>query len=150
MSRQYAINQTVLVFTSLVLGIIGELTMLNYQARIVELHRYFMGFFLVSLSYSIGRPAVLKQLTKSIGIQHFHKHSLYVNLVECIGSIFGSCWGLTAVLALDSFFMAISMLLVFQLLLLVLSITHFVFLMIPHWSYQIDRQEALLKYFLLN
>ena len=135
MSRQYAINQTVLVFTSLALGIIGELTMLNYQERVVEVHRYFMGFFLVSLSYAVGRPAVLKQLTKSIGIQHFHKHSLHINLVECLGSLLGASWGLLAVLSLDSFFLAVSFLLGLQLLLLVLTIIRFEFLMIPHWSY---------------
>jgi uncharacterized membrane protein len=66
--KVYSINHTVLVFTSLLLAVFGELFMLNYQARAVEVHRYFVGFFMISLSYSIGRPAVLKQLTKGIGI----------------------------------------------------------------------------------
>lgn len=42
--------------------------MLNYEGNVVELHRYFIGFIFVNLSYGMGRPAILKQLSKNAGI----------------------------------------------------------------------------------
>lgn len=45
--------------------------MLNYFELKVPMHRYFIGFVFANLAFGIGRPAVLKQLSKNIGALHF-------------------------------------------------------------------------------
>lgn len=42
--------------------------MLNYFGTTVELHRYFVGFMLISLSFILGKSAAIKQISKILGM----------------------------------------------------------------------------------
>jgi len=132
------INQSTLLFSSLILGIVGALTMMNYNGQSVELYRFFIGFILVSLSYSIGRPAALKQISKTVGISHVNDQSVQIQLFEYGAFILGSCWGIISLLAMESIFITILILITFQIILLFVTILMIERFMTPHWSYQIE------------
>jgi hypothetical protein len=73
--------------------------MLNYYENIVEMHRYFAGFILINFSYAIGRPSILKQISKSTGIEKFQDYSATINLIECLGFLLGTVWGISSLVA---------------------------------------------------
>ena len=72
--------------------------MLDYYPKTVEVHRYFLGFIFINLSYGLGRPALLKQLSKSTGLHTFQDYALTINLLECLGFMFGVIWGIASIL----------------------------------------------------
>jgi hypothetical protein len=81
--------------------------MLNYEHNVVEIQRYFIGFIFTSLSYAMGRPAILKQLTRNAGVKNFQDYGIIINLVECLGFLFGVLWGVYSILTFKSLFITV-------------------------------------------
>jgi hypothetical protein len=95
-----------------VLGIIGGLSMLNYDEKIIELHRFFIGVIFICLSYSLGRPSAIKQLSKCVGASHIDEFNLYIESVECLAFIVGSVWGIFSLLKYKSVMLTLLFLIV--------------------------------------
>ena len=128
-------NQVALTLLGLMLGICGGMIMINYTTQThslsdLSIHRYFSGFILCSLSFAIGRPAILKQLAKSTPHPMTH-----LALTECLSSLFGLTWGISSLIHYES--LLITMLLPVTLLaiMLVIVILNIDTLAVPHWAY---------------
>ena len=59
--------------------------------------------------------------------------------------ILGSAWGILSLLAFNSLFVTILTLISFQIILLFVTILMIERFMTPHWSYQIEQQECIIK-----
>lgn len=80
-------------------------------------------------------------------MNHFQAISGIISIVEAWGFIIGSVWGLLGLIYLDSFRLTMIIAIVALLIVMIITIIKLEFLLLPHWSYQIERQESLLKYY---
>ena len=124
--------------------------MMNYSTDNVHLPRYFAGFILISLAHALGRPAIIKQLSKTTGTTLFSSYNTSINLYECLGALLGIVWGVSVLLSNASLFVALIVPLLLNLFLMLLALLRLNSLLMPHWSYQVERQEAVLKYLARN
>ena len=109
--------------------------MLNYFGNKIEVKRYVVGFILISLSYSFGRSAALKQLSKSMGIKHYGQWTKFLALLECVGFVSGSTWGIASILSLKSIFTTILSAVVLMFIVLAITLLKVDRLLQNHWSY---------------
>jgi hypothetical protein len=72
--------------------------MINYEENIIPLNRYLIGFIFINLAYSLGKPSLLKQLVKTLGIKHYTNYTLLISLTEYFGYIIGSVWGVSSII----------------------------------------------------
>jgi hypothetical protein len=117
------------------LAVIACLFMLNYEERKVEVFRYVVGFVCGNVAYALGRPAVLKQLQKSVGALHYSRASSRIQTAESLGLILGALWSTIAIEVVDSYFLAIVVALGLQAVMMIVTLIQLEVLMIPHWSH---------------
>ena len=86
----------------------------------------------------------------NMGISHFQAHSGMISMVEAWGFILGSLWGLLGIIYMKSVFITLMVVIAAQLVMMIVTLVKLEILMMPHWSYQIQRQESVLKYFMLS
>jgi len=66
------------------------------------------------------------------------------------GFILGSVWGLFGIVILDSVFITLMISIAATIVMMITTVIKLEILMTPHWSYQIERQESVLKHLIMS
>jgi len=95
------------------------------------------------LAYGFGRASALKLLSQVVGSKNCDQYSVFAGFTEFLGLVFGVLWG-TVSLKYGfncSYWVATS----FTIVVLGLTLCDFGSLSSPHWSYNMELQEEILK-----